>query len=87
MAPCPTYNGKVGGRIDADTFRIWKGTKNPQAAFDVMYYLETTGVQKLIIGSADKPAPYGAFPAITADFARLARRQESYIPGCSELAV
>jgi multiple sugar transport system substrate-binding protein len=65
----PTYNGKVGGRIDADTFRIWKGTKNPQAAFDVMYYLETTGVQKLIIGSADKPAPYGAIPAITADFA------------------
>jgi len=65
----PTYNGKVGGRIDADTFRIWKGTKNPQAAFDVMYYLETTGVQKLIIGSADKPAPYGALPAITSDFA------------------
>jgi multiple sugar transport system substrate-binding protein len=64
----PSYKGKVGGRIDADTFRIWKGTKNPQAAFDVMYYLETTGVQKLIIGSADKPAPYGAIPAITADF-------------------
>ncbi len=63
----PTYNGKVGGRIDADTFRIWKGTKNPQAAFDAMYYLETTGVQKLIIGSAAEPAPYGAFPARTAD--------------------
>jgi multiple sugar transport system substrate-binding protein len=59
----PTYNGKVGGRIDADTFRIWKGTKNPQAAFDVMYWLETVGIQKLIIGSADKPAPYGALPA------------------------
>lgn len=63
----PTYNGKVGGRIDADTFRIWKGTKNPQAAFDAMYYLETTAVTKLIIGSADKPAPYGALPARTAD--------------------
>ena len=59
----PTYNGKVGGRIDADTFRIWKGTKNPQAAFDVMYWLDTVGVQKLIIGSADKPAPYGGVPA------------------------
>ncbi len=65
----PSYNGKVGGRIDADTFRIWKGTKNPQAAFDVMYYLETVGVKKLIIGSADKPAPYGAFPATTTDAA------------------
>ena len=59
----PTYNGKVGGRVDADTFRIWKGTKNPQAAFDVMYWLETVGIKKLIIGSADKPAPYGALPA------------------------
>jgi multiple sugar transport system substrate-binding protein len=32
-----------------------------------MYYLETTAVTKLIIGSADKPAPYGALPARTAD--------------------
>ena len=63
----PSYNGKVGGRIDADTFRILKSTKNPQAAFDAMYYLETTAVSKLIIGSADKPAPYGALPARTAD--------------------
>jgi multiple sugar transport system substrate-binding protein len=63
----PSYNGKVGGRIDADTFRIWKGTKNPQAAFDAMYYLESTAVTKLIIGSAEQPAPYGAFPARTSD--------------------
>ncbi len=63
----PTYNGKVGGRVDADTFRILKTTKHPQEAFDAMYYLETTAVPKLIIGSADKPAPYGALPARTAD--------------------
>ncbi|HVN77863.1 MAG TPA: hypothetical protein VMW38_02600 [Terriglobia bacterium] len=63
----PSYNGKVGGRIDADTFRILKSTKHPQEAFDAMYYLETTGVTKLIIGSKDQPAPYGALPARTAD--------------------
>jgi multiple sugar transport system substrate-binding protein len=63
----PTYNGKVGGRIDADTFRLLKSSKNPQAAFTAMAYLETTGIQKLIIGSANNPPAYGAVPAIAAD--------------------
>jgi multiple sugar transport system substrate-binding protein len=64
-AAMPSYNGKVGGRIDADTFRIWKGTKHPEAAFTAMSYLVTEGVQKLIIGSADMMAAYGAIPALT----------------------
>lgn len=63
----PSYKGKVNGRIDADTFRIWKGTKNPDAAFTVMVYLVTEGVQKLIIGSDDMPAAYGAVPARAKD--------------------
>jgi len=63
----PTYNGKVGGRIDADTFRIWKGTKHPDEAFQALAYIVTTGVSKLIIGSKDLPAAYGAVPARTAD--------------------
>jgi multiple sugar transport system substrate-binding protein len=63
----PTYNGKVGGRIDADTFRIWKGTKHPAEAVAVLEYLVTTGVQDLIIGSKDIPAAYGAVPARTGD--------------------
>jgi multiple sugar transport system substrate-binding protein len=50
-------DGKVHGRIDADTFRMWKGTKNPDAAFEVLAYLITTGGDKLL------PA-YGAMPAI-----------------------
>jgi multiple sugar transport system substrate-binding protein len=50
-------DGVVNGRIDADTFRIWKGTKNPDQAFDVLAYLITTGGDKLL------PA-YGAMPAI-----------------------
>jgi multiple sugar transport system substrate-binding protein len=59
----PSYKGKVAGRIDADTFRIWKGTKNKAEAFKVLTYLVTTGVQKLIIGSEAMPAAYGAIPA------------------------
>jgi multiple sugar transport system substrate-binding protein len=62
-------DGKVAGRIDADTFRIWKGTKVPDAAFTVLVYFVTTGVQKLIIGSKEMPAAYGAVPARAKDFA------------------
>jgi multiple sugar transport system substrate-binding protein len=64
----PSGKTGVAGRIDADTFRIWKGTKNKAAAFKVLTYLVTTGVQKLIIGSADMPPAYGALPARTKDF-------------------
>jgi multiple sugar transport system substrate-binding protein len=66
-AAMPSYKGKVNGRIDADTFRIWKGTKNPDLAFTVLTYLVTTGVQKLIIGSKDLPPAYGALPARAKD--------------------
>jgi multiple sugar transport system substrate-binding protein len=65
-AAMPTYHGKVGGRIDADTFHIWKGTKHPQEAFTVLAYLVSEGVQTLIIGSSSLPPPYGAIPARTA---------------------
>jgi multiple sugar transport system substrate-binding protein len=64
-AAIPSYNGAVGGRIDGDTFRIWKGTKHPGAAFNAMSYLVTKGVQKLIIGSSEMQAAYGAIPALT----------------------
>ena len=50
-------DGEVHGRIDADTFRIWKGTKNPDAAFTVLAYLITTGADKLL-------PVYGAMPAV-----------------------
>lgn len=50
-------DGTVQGRVDADTFRIWKGSQHPVEAFDVMAYLITTGGDKLL------PA-YGAMPAI-----------------------
>jgi multiple sugar transport system substrate-binding protein len=50
-------DGEVNGRIDADTFRIWKGTQHPDEAFTVLSYLITTGADKLL------PA-YGAMPAV-----------------------
>lgn len=50
-------DGTVQGRIDADTFRIWKGTPNPEEAFEVLSYLITTGGDKLL-------PIYGAMPAI-----------------------
>ncbi len=50
-------NGEVAGRVDADTFRILKGSAHPAEAFEVLSYLITTGGDKLL------PA-YGAMPAI-----------------------
>ena len=60
----PVYgDGKVYGRVDADTFRIWKGTKNPEAAFEVLAYLVDVGIQKLVVGTPEKPPAYGAIPS------------------------
>ena len=50
-------DGVVHGRIDADTFRVWKGTAHPEEAFTVLSYLITTGGDKLL-------PIYGAMPAI-----------------------
>lgn len=52
-------DGKVHGRVDVDTFRIWKGTKHPNEAFEVLSYLLTTGADKLL-------PVYGAIPALPA---------------------
>lgn len=50
-------DGVPHGRVDADTFRIWKGTAHPEEAFTVLAYLITTGADKLL-------PQYGALPAI-----------------------
>lgn len=50
-------DGNVHGRVDADTFRVWKGTKHPAEAFAVLSYLITDGGDKLL-------PIYGALPAI-----------------------
>ena len=50
-------DGKVHGRLDADTFRVWKGTKNPAETFTVLSYLITKGADTLL-------PVYGAMPAV-----------------------
>jgi multiple sugar transport system substrate-binding protein len=52
----PSYQGKYYAPADADTFRIYKGTKNPDAAFEVLQYLLGDAASELITA-------YGAFPA------------------------
>ena len=58
IQPMGTADSKVHGRVDADTIRIWKGTKHPAEAFTFLTYLITTGGDKFL------PA-MGAMPAIS----------------------
>jgi multiple sugar transport system substrate-binding protein len=68
-------DGKPHGRVDADTIRIWKGTKNPEAAFKALSYLiGPEGTQTLVVGSDEVPAAYSGLPADPA-------YQQSYIDG------
>jgi len=56
LAPEPSYNGTVYAPADADTFRIYGKTANPDAAFTVLSYLLGDAAPKLL-------TVYGAFPA------------------------
>lgn len=56
LAVVPSYEGNYYAPADADTFRIFKGTANPEAAFTVLQYL-------LGDGASDLLAAYGAYPA------------------------
>jgi multiple sugar transport system substrate-binding protein len=65
-------DGKVHGRVDVDTFRIWKGTKHPKEAFEVLSYLMITGAKKLL-------PVYGDIPAIPAQWdAFFAKKSADY---------
>jgi multiple sugar transport system substrate-binding protein len=56
LAPVPMYQGKYYAPADADTFRVDKNTKNPDATFTVLQYM-------LGDGALDLLTVYGAFPA------------------------
>jgi multiple sugar transport system substrate-binding protein len=57
-------DGEPHGRVDADTFRIWKGTEHPEEAFEVLTYLiGPEGIQTLVVGSDEVPAAYSGLPA------------------------
>jgi multiple sugar transport system substrate-binding protein len=60
LAAIPSYNGQVTAAFNADTFRILKGSKHPDEAFQVLTYL-------LGDASGDLLKAYGGFPARTAD--------------------
>jgi multiple sugar transport system substrate-binding protein len=60
IAAVPSYNGATTANFNADTFRIWKDTKHPQEAFEVLTYLLGDASQKLL-------GIYGGMPARIAD--------------------
>ena len=50
-------DGQIHGRVDGDTFRIWKGTPHPEEAFKALAYLiGPEGIQTLLLGG-DEVAP------------------------------
>jgi multiple sugar transport system substrate-binding protein len=56
LGALPAYNGEVHGRVDADTYRLWKGTQHPDEAFEVMTYLIGEAAPTLL-------PTYGGMPA------------------------
>lgn len=60
LAAIPSYNGQVTAAFNADTFRILKGSKHPDEAFQVLSYLLGDAAPDLL-------KAYGGFPARTAD--------------------
>jgi multiple sugar transport system substrate-binding protein len=68
----PSYNNRVHGRMDNQSFRIWKGTSHPDEAFEVLYWLTTVGIDKLVVGNGDIAPAYVGLPAI-------ASRQQPFI--------
>ncbi len=58
LAVVPSYNGKTTANLNADTFRIFKATKHPEEAFEVLKFMlgDSPEVKELL-------AAYGAFPA------------------------
>lgn len=56
LAAIPSYNGKVTSPLNADSFGILKGTKNPDAAFAALDYLTGNASDQLL-------QAYGGMPA------------------------
>jgi len=60
LAAIPANGSKTTSPLNADTFAILKGTKNPDAAFAALTYL-------IDDSSVDLQGVYGGMPAITAN--------------------
>lgn len=70
IAAVPAYNGSITAKLHADTFRILKATKSPEAAFEVLGYLVGDAAPQLL-------QAYGAMPA-------RERQQEEFFAGLEE---
>ena len=57
LAATPSYNGEVTAKLHADTFCIPKGSKNPEAAFEVLTYLLSPEIAPKLLNV------YGGMPA------------------------
>ncbi len=57
LAAVPNYNGEITAKMHADTFGILKGSKNPEAAFQVLTYLLSPEVAPELLNI------YGGMPA------------------------
>ncbi len=58
MAATPSYEGQTTAAFNADTFRILKSSKNPDAAFKVLQYL---------LENKDLLSLYGGMPAVESE--------------------
>jgi multiple sugar transport system substrate-binding protein len=61
IAPVPTHNGVATAKLHGDTFRILKGTQNPEAAFTVLAYLLSEEATPELLRA------YGGMPAREAE--------------------
>lgn len=57
LAATPSYNGEITAKMHADTFGILKGSKNPDAAFEVLTYMLSTETASKLLNI------YGGMPA------------------------
>jgi multiple sugar transport system substrate-binding protein len=62
----PDYYSSVHGRMEEAAFRVWKGSKHPAESFEVLNWLSTVGIDKLVIGATESPSAFGsALPGIS----------------------
>jgi multiple sugar transport system substrate-binding protein len=61
LAALPSYQGKVTAPLNADTFRITKGTKHPEEAFTVLQYLVLGAAHTKLLNSIS------GFPALQSE--------------------
>lgn len=73
MAVVPSYSGKVTANLNADTYRIMKGSKNQDAAFTVLSYFLGPASLKLL-------KAYGGMPARKADQDAFFKEKDEQFP-------